>query len=153
MSGILIRLCSVLSLVVLLAASALMTDFAYQQTLGPDGPNSTFAIHNLNSAFSYDLYLYAQNAGYAGTATIFTINGISRTESNGGNSGSFNQNVNYVLFSGVVSDASGVISGTFNSAKLADTAALNGLQIVARGLAPPPPSTQPPRTRAGITMA
>jgi hypothetical protein len=111
-------------------ASALMTDFGYQQNLGTGGPDSTFAINNLNPAFTYDLYLYAQNGGYGNTATIFTIGGNQQIASNAGNIGSFIQNTNYVLYSGLVPDGAGTISGTFNDFAVANNAAFNGLQIV-----------------------
>src|SRR5207247_2531355 len=75
-------------------------------------------------------YLYAQNGGYALTVTIFTINGASQYATNTGNIASFIQGTNYVLYQGLAPDASGVISGTFNVAKVADNAAFNGLQIM-----------------------
>jgi len=135
-------------------ATALMTDFAFQQTLGPNGPNSTFSINNLDPALNYDVYLYSQNAGYASTATIFTINGISKTATNGGNTGSFSQDVNYVVFLGLTPDASGTISGAFNDFAAANNAAFNGLQLVQRGVAPPPPPPPAPTPpRIGITSA
>ena len=111
-------------------AQALMSDFVYQETLGTGGPNSTFAINNLNPAFTYDLYLYAQNGGYASTATIFTIGGVSMTADNSGNIGSFVLNTNYVLYSGLIPNGAGTISGTFNDARPSDNAAFNGLQLV-----------------------
>ena len=111
-------------------ASALMTDFAYQQTLGIGGPDSTFAINGLNPVFTYDLYLLSQNGGYGSTATIFTIGGTSMTTSNDGNAGVFFQNLNYVLFQGLSPNGAGIISGTFNDARPNDNAAFNGLQIV-----------------------
>lgn len=128
-------------------APALMSDFAYQQTLGPGGPNSTFAINNLDRLFTYDLYLYAQNAGYANTATIFTIDGISQTAFNSGNIGTFTRDINYVLFSGLVPNATGTISGTFNDVAVSNNAAFNGLQIVQRAPGPPPPPPVPPKLR------
>lgn len=130
-------------------APKLMTDFVYQQTLGPGGPNSTFSVNNLDPAQSYDLYLYAQNGGHANTATTFTIHGVTKVASNAGNTGSFGQNVNYALFQGVAPNASGVIAGTFNDFAPANNAAFNGMQIVLQG--PPPPPTPPPPTRPGLT--
>jgi hypothetical protein len=112
------------------ANSGLMTDFVYQQTLGPGGPNSTFAINNLNPAFTYDLYFYAQNAGYSNTATIFTIGAASLTATNTAALGTFVQGTNYVKFTGIAPSGAGTISGTFNDAAAANNAAFNGLQIV-----------------------
>ena len=66
-------------------ATHLLTTFIYQPNLGPGGPDGTFAIHNLDPLFTYDVYLYGQNGGYAGTVTIFTIGGDTQTTSNGGN--------------------------------------------------------------------
>ncbi|HEX2748936.1 MAG TPA: hypothetical protein VHM91_13105, partial [Verrucomicrobiales bacterium] len=60
-------------------SSSLMTDFLYQQTLGPGGPNSTISINHLDPAVAYDLFFYSQNGGYGNTATVFTINGLSKT--------------------------------------------------------------------------
>jgi len=112
-------------------APALMTDFAYQQNLGPGGPDSTFSLANLNPSFTYDLYLYSQNGGYANTATIFTVNGISQTATNLGTPPpGFVLNENYVLFLGLVADGSGTISGTFNDVAAANNGAFNGLQLV-----------------------
>ena len=62
--------------------------------------------------------------------TIFTINGVSQYATNRGNISSFIQGTNYVVYQGLASSASGVISGTFNVAKVADNAAFNGLQIL-----------------------
>lgn len=128
-----------------LGAPALMTDFVFQQNLGPSGPSSTFSISNLDRAFTYDLYLYAQNGGYGNTATIFSIGGNSQTATNTGNSGSFAKDENYVLYEGVAPVAGG-IQGTFNSAKLGNNAAFNGLQIVQRENPPPPPPSAAART-------
>lgn len=111
-------------------ATALMTDFAYQQNLGPGGPDSTFSINNLNSAFTYDLYLYAQNGGYASTATMFTINSVSKVATDAGDIGSLIENTNYVVYRGLAPNASGIISGFFNDFQPADNAAFNGLQLV-----------------------
>lgn len=111
------------------AAPALLSDFVYQETLGPGGPNSTFSINNLSAGFTYDLYLYAQNGGYASTATIFTINGSSKIATNAGDIPTLIADTNYVVFRGLVPN-SGTISGVFNDIKPADNAAFNGLQIV-----------------------
>ncbi len=112
-------------------ASELMSDFVYQQILGPGGPNSTLSINNLNPAFTYDLYLYAQNGGYNNTATTFTINGVTLIANNDlGPASSFVENTNYVRFTGVAPNGSGMISGTFNDFEPANNAAFNGLQIV-----------------------
>lgn len=127
-------------------ATALMTDFVFQQSLGPLGPASTFSINNLDRAFTYDVYLYSQNGGYASTASIFTINGISRIATNAGDIGTFVENTNYVLYEGLVPDVFGGIAGTFNSAKALDNAAFNGLQIVQRAAPPPPPPPTAART-------
>ncbi len=111
-------------------ASALMTDFAYQQNLGPGGVDSTFSLSNLNPGSTYDLYLYAQNGGYSNTATIFAINGFSQTATNPGfEPGAFVQDQNYVLYLGLV-PSGGTIAGTFNDAAAANNAAFNGLQLV-----------------------
>ena len=108
--------------------------------LGPGGPDSTFSINNLDPAAAYDLYLYAQNGGYGTTVTIFTINGASQYATNTGNIATFIQGTNYVVYQGLAPNASGVISGTFNVAKVADNAAFNGLQIVKTSK----PNTNPP---------
>jgi hypothetical protein len=121
-------------------APNLMTNFVYQQVLGPGGPASTFSINNLDLTATYDVYLYAQNAGYANTATIFTINGTSQTASNAGNGGTFSLNTNYVRYLGLVPDGTGRISGTFNDFAPANNAAFNGMQIVQHGAPPPPPA-------------
>ena len=112
-------------------ATTLFTDFAYQQVLGPGGPNSTFSINHLNPLSSYDIYVYAQNGGYSNTASTFTVGGITKIANNDlGPGGSFVENTNYVRFTGVVPDGSGVISGTFNDFEPANNAAFNGIQIV-----------------------
>ena len=126
-------------------ATHLLTAFIYQPNLGPGGPDGTFAINNLDPLFTYDLYLYGQNGGYAGTASIFTIGGDTQTTSNGGNGvTSFTEGVNYVVFTGLVPDESGTIAGTFNSGKPGDNAAFSGLQIVQHGLSDPPHITAQP---------
>jgi uncharacterized protein (TIGR03382 family) len=111
-------------------APNLMTNFVYQPTLGPTGANSTFSINNLDPGSSYDLYFYAQNAGYSNTATIFTIGALSLTATNTAAPATFTQNGNYVKFTGIVPNGSGVISGTFNDFAPANNAAFNGMQIV-----------------------
>lgn len=115
------------------AVRGLLTDFVYQPVLGPGGPNATFAINNLNPAFTYDIYFYAQNGGYSNTATIFTIGATSLIATNVGPSpgpATFIEGTNYVKFSGISPSGLGVISGTFNDAAPANNAAFGGLQIV-----------------------
>ena len=113
------------------ANRALLTDFVYQPVLGPAGPNATFSINNLDPASTYDIYFYAQNGGYSNTATIFTIGATSLTATNVAPAATtFIQGRNYVVFSAIAPNASGVISGTFNDAAPANNAAFNGLQIV-----------------------
>jgi hypothetical protein len=112
-------------------ANPLMTDFVYQQTLGPGGPNSTFSINNLDPLSSYDIYFYGQNGGYANTATVFAIGATSLTATNATNAvTTFTAGVNYVKFTGIAPNGTGVISGTFNDAAAANNAAFTGLQIV-----------------------
>ena len=116
-------------------APNLMTNFVYQPTLGPSGPNATFSINNLDPSSTYDLYLYSQNASFQNTATIFTINGVSLTATNAGGSPvplttTFIEGTNYVKFSGLVPGLTGVISGTFNDVPVANNAAFNGFQLV-----------------------
>jgi len=110
-------------------ATALMSDFVYQQQQGTGGPDSTFSINNLNSAFTYDIYLYAQNGGYAQTATTFTISGSTKVATNAGDISNFVENTNYVRYTGIVPNA-GTISGVFNDAAPNNNAGFNGLQIV-----------------------
>lgn len=122
-------------------ATSLMTNFLYQEVLGTGGPNATFSLNNLDATATYDLYFMAQNGGYRSAATIFTIDGISQTTTNTGpGMGSFILNGNYVVYTGLVPSPGGTISGTFNSAKVADNASWNGLQIVQHGAPPPPPA-------------
>jgi hypothetical protein len=126
----------------------------YQQTLGPAGPDSTFSINNLDPLLTYDLYLYSQNGGYGNTATIFTIGGVSQTATNAGNGvATFTRNVNYVLFSELVPDGAGTISGTFNDAAPANNAAFNALQIIQTGSAPvdiPPRIVTQPSSQTAV---
>jgi hypothetical protein len=112
----------------------LLTDFVYQTVLGPNGPPGLFSINNLTPGGAYDLYFYGQNGGYANTATSFTINGDTKIATNPNIPGSFGpdsfiQDVNYVVFTGIVADGAGVISGAFNDVAIANNAAFNGFQI------------------------
>ena len=111
-------------------APGLLSDFVYQQTLGPGGPDSTFSINHLDPSLTYDLYLYAQNGGYSNTSTVFMINGASKIATNVGDIPTLIEDTNYVVYRGLAPNSSGTISGTFNDFAAANNAAFNGLQIL-----------------------
>ncbi len=109
-------------------ATALMDDFAYVPGGSGDG---SFVISGLNKNGRYDLYLYAMNGAYSNAITSFTIGSQTLTAMNDSLANpllNFVQNNNYVFFSGLLADSSGVISGTFNGG--GGGATLNGFQIM-----------------------
>ena len=99
------------------AGNGLLDDYIY---LGPNyGVSSiTFSFQGLVIGNQYDLYLYgAAGAQSASTYPVtFTVGGVEKTlNSTTGFDGTFVENREYVLFSGVTADGSASISGSLSS--------------------------------------
>jgi hypothetical protein len=118
----------------------LLNDYAYVVS-DPGDDTMYFTISGLIAGRSYGLYLYG-TAGDAGQGSIFRIDNGSpaNRQTSGGNDGSFVEgdvatnplvdSSNYVVFSGVVADGSGQITGSLTSNGVTPWGAFNGLQIV-----------------------
>ena len=95
--------------------NALLGDRAY---LGPGTTGINFTFRGLIAGNAYDLYLY----GVSGTQpastyqTKFTVGGTDKTlSSTVGFDGTYVEDREYVLFSGVIADSTGTISGVVSS--------------------------------------
>lgn len=129
----------------------LLDDYAY--TCSCLVGTITFTISGLSPGQGYDLYLYS-TAGIAEQGAAFHIDNGSPADqrTRGGNDSSFvigdlvgNPFVagsNYVLFSSILADGSGKITGSATNNGVTQFGPFNGLQIV-EATAVPEPSTWP----------
>ena len=115
------------------AGNGLLDDYIY---LGPNyGISSVaFSFQGLTAGSQYDLYLYGV-AGAQSASTYpatFTVGGVDKTlDSTTPFDGTFVENREYVLYSGVTADGSGEISGSVASASQPGFySVFNGVQIV-----------------------
>lgn len=115
-------------------APALLNDYACVNTRS--ATTGTVSIAGLSAGGRYDLYLYSQNQGNASSTTVFNFPGSgTKTSTTTGNAvaanAGFTQDVNYVVYTGITADSSGIISGTFTTGRPdEDNGVLNGFQLV-----------------------
>jgi hypothetical protein len=116
------------------AAPELLNDYFFVKDI--DGP-AMFQIDHLAPGGKYDLYLFGAAAGYDSNGAEFSLDNSSSTPSpqstSGLNSPVLEIGVNYVVFSDVVANAQGRISGTWGPSWIATDQSegdFNGLQIV-----------------------
>ncbi len=95
-----------------------------------NGNSASFTVGGLNSALTYNIYLYSSNGNGTGEGASFTISGYGTQVINGTAGGpSYVLNANYVVFSGITGVTS--LSGTYTDANYTDHGPFNGLQIEA----------------------
>ena len=76
----------------------------------------------------YNVYLYGVNGSCAGRGAVFTVNGVSKTILNNGNSATFQSGVNYTMFT--VTNTTGQITFTYSHNSTGSEADFNGAQLV-----------------------
>ncbi len=76
----------------------------------------------------YNVYVYGVNGSCAGRGAVFTINGVSKTVLNNGNTSTFQSGVNYTMFT--VTNTTGAISFTYSHNSTGTEADFNGAQLV-----------------------
>ena len=118
---------------------ALLDDYAAFES----NSNYGITIGGLVAGASYDLYLYMQNTKYGNAGLDFVFGGVTNAAQNIGNVSYLKAGGNYVVFTGLVADASGTISGTLRTEKH-NRGALNGFQIM--------PTPRPLRAQKKIVL-
>lgn len=94
-----------------------------------NGNSASFTVGGLNSALTYNIYLYSSNGSGTGEGARFTISGYG-TQNVTGNAGGpgYVLNDNYIVFSGITGVTS--LSGTYTN-NTDPHGPFNGLQIEA----------------------
>lgn len=122
------------------AGNLLLDDYVF---FGPTQPTVNFSFQGLTAGNAYDLLLYGE-AGAQSTSiypTTFTVGGVGKSLNNAAAfDGSYVEDRDYVSFSGVVADGSGMISGTVTS-PTDFYFIFNGVQITGDFAEAPEPST------------
>jgi hypothetical protein len=110
-------------------APALMTDIAAGVSADtPSNPSPMgFTITGLNNG-TYDLYLYSNNGSFSNSGSAFTVNGVTKTATNSGQT-TFVQGGNYVVYSGIVVSG-GSLTGSVATTIAGNASSFNGFQLV-----------------------
>jgi hypothetical protein len=95
---------------------------------GNAGP-STITISGLGAGVTIDLYLYAGAGHTSGEGATFNFGSVKSATDPNVAEGAYAAGSNYVLFSGLVADGSGTISGTWSRNSGSDYSAFDGMQI------------------------
>ena len=104
---------------------------------GNTGP-ATITISGLGAGVTIDLYLYAGAGHTAGEGATFNFGSDKSATDPNVAEGAYADGANYVLFSGLVADGSGTISGTWSRNSGSDYSAFSAMQIAVTATPPPP---------------